>query len=347
MLKESIFHWYESSGRNLPWREDITPYKVFLSEIILQQTRVQQGLPYFEKFVQTYPTIIDLARAHEDEIMKLWQGLGYYSRARNMHRAAKMIVEEHGAIFSNEYDSLIKIPGIGPYTAQAILAFAFQKPFVAVDGNIWRITARYFGKSEVFPSTVSRKIAEELWKTWVIINPNHFNNAMMDLGATICLPATPHCHECPISNHCYAFKNQLTSIFPTKPVKATIKNISMIYFIGKRNGRWLIKQRSNQDIWAKMYDFPQLTVDESIENNELAFEIAHEFIEKNRNGMKILEIQPDKIHRLTHRKIYPFFCFVEFLPIFQPESNEKWVDINQLQSLPVPKIIERLIATFN
>ncbi len=339
---EQFFNWYNREGRILPWREQPDPYPVFLSEIILQQTRVEQGLAYFHRFMETFPTVHELAIASEEDVLKLWQGLGYYSRARNLHKAAKHLMEVHHGTFPTEFNELIKIPGVGPYTARAILAFAFHKPEVAVDGNIWRVTSRFFGLNNEFPSKKSMDLTQELWKDWVVLQPSVFNNAMMDLGSGICTPKQPKCEQCPLQSHCYSFPSGAWANLPFKEKKTKVKPMTLVYLISIKEEQVLMKKRAENSIWANMYDFPEMIFPSHLDHEK---EISEE-ISKNSRVSAIHSVAKQSFHLLSHRKIQPFFCFVEFVPILQLEREEKWVPLEQIHQLPVPKIIESLIATF-
>ncbi len=342
---EYFLNWYKMEGRALPWRENPDPYTVFLSEIILQQTRVEQGLSYFFRFKESFPTIKHLSEATEEEVLKLWQGLGYYSRARNLHKAAKYVVANHQGSFPNHYHQLIKIPGIGPYTARAILAFAFSKPEVATDGNIWRVTSRYFGLEDIFPSPKTMELTQELWRDWVVQHPSHFNNAMMDLGSGICTPKNPKCSTCPLQAGCTSFPTGNWGHLPRKAKKSEVKPLTLVYLISKKNNQFLMKKRDENSIWANLYDFPELSFSFHPQNTSEEQQILEEIRRNNRvQAIHSFEKQPH--HLLSHRKILPFFCFVDFIPILQLEREEKWVPLDEIHQLPVPKIIESLIATF-
>ncbi|NBV69087.1 MAG: A/G-specific adenine glycosylase [Flavobacteriia bacterium] len=339
---EQFFNWYHREGRSLPWREQPEPYPVFLSEVILQQTRVEQGLAYFHRFMDTFPTVQDLANATEEEVLKLWQGLGYYSRARNLHKAAKHLMEIHQGIFPSNFNELIKIPGVGPYTARAILAFAFSKPEVAADGNIWRVTSRFFGLNNEFPSKKTMELTQELWKDWVVQQPSVFNNAMMDLGSGICTPKQPKCEQCPLQSQCFSFPSGAWVNLPFKEKKTKVKPLTLVYLISKSDGKVLMKKRTENTIWANMYDFPEITFPSHWDSE---MDIQEE-ISKNSRVRTVHSVAKQSFHLLSHRKIQPFFCFVDFVPILQLEREEKWIPLEQIHELPVPKIIESLIATF-
>ncbi len=206
-VSNTLIKWYLLNHRELPWRSSTDPYIIWLSEIILQQTRVDQGLPYFNRFVDKYPTISHLAKAPEDEVLKIWQGLGYYSRARNLHATAKLVHQQYAGVFPSNYDQIKALKGVGVYTAAAITSFAFNQPFAVVDGNVYRVLARLFGESTPIDTTTGKKLFAELAND--LLNkktPGIHNQAIMEFGATLCRPASPDCHICPFNGQCIALR---------------------------------------------------------------------------------------------------------------------------------------------
>ena len=257
-FSQKLLKWYKINQRNLPWRDVDDPYKIWLSEIILQQTRVQQGMPYYEKFILTFPTVYDLAKASEDEILKLWEGLGYYSRARNMHFTAKYIVEELHGKFPNNYADLLKLKGVGNYTAAAIASFAFKEAVAAVDGNVYRVLARIFGIKDDIMSNQAKKIFQSLANELIPKNqPDIFNQAMMDLGSMVCKPKQPLCETCFMQEECFAFRHDEIVNLPVKSKKIKVKK-RFFHFLLLENAdkNIVIEQRSDNDIWKNLYQFP-------------------------------------------------------------------------------------------
>lgn len=249
--------WYATSHRPMPWKGEKNPYLIWLSEVILQQTRVEQGLPYFEKFKQAYPSVHDLANAPEDEVMKLWEGLGYYSRARNMHATAQFIAEELKGIFPNTYEGILTLKGVGPYTAAAIASFAYDLPHAVVDGNVFRVLARFFGIDTPSDSTAGKKLFKELaQQTLDTTQPGKYNQAIMDFGATQCTPALPNCPSCPLKTACYAFQHQLVDKLPVKTKSITKKARFFHYLIIQSGEHTLLQKRTAKDIWQNLYEFP-------------------------------------------------------------------------------------------
>jgi A/G-specific adenine glycosylase len=244
MFDDKIISWYKKNQRDLPWRNTKNPYFIWLSEIILQQTRVIQGLPYYFNFVEKYPTIQELAAANEDDVLRIWQGLGYYSRARNLHHTAKIIAQDHNGVFPNSFISLKNLKGIGNYTAAAIASFAFDEIVPAVDGNVIRVLSRYFEYKDPVDSTIGQKKLFEIAKGIISKkNPADFNQGMMELGATICSPKQPKCSICPIEEGCLARKNSSYSSLPLKLNKIKVTTRYLNYLVFVHSGKIWMKQR--------------------------------------------------------------------------------------------------------
>lgn len=258
-FSNQIISWYRENPRELPWRETSDPYKIWLSEIILQQTRVAQGLPYYYAFTQTFPTVKDLALASESEVLRLWQGLGYYSRARNLHSCAKYIWNDLGGHFPSTYDSLIKLKGVGSYTAAAVSSFAFGEVKAVVDGNVFRVLARYFGIETDIASGRAKKEFEDLANELIPREqPGEFNQAMMDFGARQCVPKNPNCTICALKSSCFAHKNSLVGHLPVKIKKTKVKDRTLDYLVIRCGDAWVWNKRGQGDIWTGLHDFPLL-----------------------------------------------------------------------------------------
>lgn len=302
-----LLHWYGKNKRNLPWRNTTNPYYIWLSEIILQQTRVAQGLPYYQAFTENFPTIKDLATAHEDAVLKLWQGLGYYSRARNLHATAKKIHFDLDNKFPTTYSEILELKGIGPYTAAAIASFAFKEPVGVVDGNVYRVLARFFGMFDDISLPKTRTIFQEMVNTLISKeHPDLFNHALMDFGATVCTPTNPNCTSCPLSDGCYAFLEQKIIELPVKTKKLKVKNRYFHYLLIKNNNSLLIQQRQEKDIWQKLY---QPLLIETKENNEEAFleQFNLQFPQKSIKKVTNNDIK----HKLSHQQLFINFYEIE------------------------------------
>lgn len=291
-IAPKLVAWYTENARPLPWRCDRDPYRVWISEIMLQQTRIEAVKPYFERFIDQLPTVSDLAACEEDQLMKLWEGLGYYSRARNLHKAAKQIVKEHGASLPASYDDLLSLPGIGEYTAAAIASIAFEVPAVTVDGNVLRVISRILEKAEpVNDPAVRKRYTALLGEVIPKGTPGEFNQGMMELGETICIPnGIPKCADCPIAEHCLANKNgtqdKYPVILPKKARRIEEKTVLLIY----ADDKIAIRKRTEKGLLAKMWEFPNL------EGTVTAEAAAKEF------GLELIsaEALPKAKHIFTH-----------------------------------------------
>lgn len=321
----AILPWYEHNGRDLPWRHRRDAYAVWLSEIILQQTRVEQGMAYWQRFMERYPTVDALAAASEDDVLLLWQGLGYYSRARHLHKAARQIVERGS--FPQCSADLLTLSGIGPYTAAAIASIAFDEPVAAIDGNALRVLARYFGVEEPIDSIHGRHTIEQLAQTLV---PQHgtgnFNQAVMDLGAMVCLPQSPRCMVCPLQQNCTAFANHSLDHIPVKAgrIKRKLRPLSIIYI--RCNGYTAVHRRGAGDIWEGLYE--PLT----IEGTELP----------HLDGMLTL-LQKDVHHQLTHQDIVASFYLLTTHKRPPLGDAYSWIEEHQWATYAKPRLVDKLL----
>lgn len=256
VITRSLLKWYKTAQRDLPWRQTKDPYRIWISEIILQQTRVSQGLPYYLKFIRRFPTVKRLAAAGEDEVLRLWQGLGYYTRARNLHLCAQTIANDLKGKFPSDYSGLLNLPGIGKYTAAAISSIAFNERMAVLDGNVFRVIARLYGINENIAETRNRKIFEEKANELVPVSaPGDFNQAMMELGAMVCLPGDPDCPICPLKKYCVAYSANLQNRLPVNRKKQILKIRIFNYYIIHYKNRIIMKKRSANDIWKGLYEF--------------------------------------------------------------------------------------------
>jgi len=336
---ETLITWYKNHARDLPWRRTQDPYLIWLSEIILQQTRVVQGLPYFYKLSEAFPTVFDLAAADETTLFRLWQGLGYYSRARNLHKTAKFIVDSRAGKFPDTYAELIKLPGVGPYTAAAIASFAFDEVSPVVDGNVFRILARYFGvETDILQSSARKEftlLAQELIPS---SDPARFNQAIMEFGSLQCSPA-PFCGECPLITTCFAYQNNRVQDLPVKS-KAKAQRIRQFkYFVIEQSGRLLIHQRHAKDIWQGLWEFF------CVESNDLSEAInLYPFL--SLIMPLALPLQSPGIHVLSHQKIVSEAWLVR-LPsdfVFEIPDNYQWILSSEFEQLGKPVLLLNLIT---
>jgi A/G-specific adenine glycosylase len=335
--QQSLLNWYQLNKRDLPWRNTQNPYLIWLSEIILQQTRVNQGLPYFLKFAQKFPQIESLAAAPEDEVLKLWQGLGYYSRGRNMLKTAQIIVLSNGGKFPDNYHDLLKLKGIGPYTAAAIASFAYNQAVAVLDGNVFRVLSRFYLISEPIQSSFAKKLFNQLANEFLNKdNPALHNQAMMELGALICTPLKPACLECPLQQNCLAFIQNSQLQFPIKLAKAKPKNRFIAYFHFQFNSQIAVFRRPSGGIWEGLYDLPYLESEEKTDANSW-FEKGSK--KKWYSSNQIIDLVFEKKHILTHQHIYAQFYRINCInkPILN--FDESWVEYNQLPKLGVSKLL--------
>lgn len=325
-IHKLLFEWYADHKRDLPWRHTKDPYKIWLSEVMLQQTRVNQGLPYYEKFVERFPTIIDLANADEQEVLSLWQGLGYYSRARNMHTAAKTVVSEYNGKFPNSYDTIKALKGVGDYTAAAIASFAYDLPHPVVDGNVYRVISRLFAIQEPINKPLGQKqIREALNAIFDIKQPALFNQAIMEFGALHCTPKKPLCTFCPMQSKCLAYEKGLVSELPKKEGKTKVVNITHSYLQIRYKDKTYIEKRES-GIWQNLHQFP--LIEEKLTTNEAVKQLNN--LITNDVDLEI-EKSFSTIHLLSHRKINAHFYIISLnkKPIFS-ESNIFEIDLNEM-----------------
>ncbi len=332
--------WYTPSDRPMPWKEEENPYLIWLSEIILQQTRVEQGRSYYLKFKENYPTVFDLAKAPEDELMKHWEGLGYYSRARNLHAAAKYIAEDLQGKFPSTYEEILELKGVGPYTAAAIASFAFNLPHAVLDGNVYRVLARFFGVEISSDSTEGKKFFSQLSNE--VLDEGQaakYNQAIMDFGATVCKPKGALCEsKCPLREKCFAFKNDKVSHFPVRNKKLKRSTRYFHYLVLNQGNHIFLKKRLEKDIWQNLYDLPLIEVKEPTNWEDL--KQSEDFQKKNLSKFYgILSHSPSIKQELTHRTVIAQFHELKVSDDFVP--NEKWIRIqrNDTKNYAFPKII--------
>ena len=342
-FSDKLVEWYLMNKRDLPWRDTKDPYKVWLSEIILQQTRVNQGMPYYLKFVERFPTVYDLAAASEHDVLRLWQGLGYYTRARNMHKCAKVVVSSFNGSFPTDYHSLQKLPGIGEYTAAAIASFSFQQPVAVVDGNVFRVLSRVFGIEKEINSPEGKKVFSDLANS--LINPkipDFHNQGLMEFGALHCLPKNPLCESCHFLTQCFAAQNNLQSALPRK-VKGKPSRRRYFYYIVVQKGKSLLMQkREGKDIWHGLYDFQLLELNRPSAVNKVLSEVSAIF-----PGLVDNEgiVSPPYKHVLTHQIIIARFVVIRVQKFMKPkDKNLKFYTFDQINDLPKPVLISRFLS---
>ena len=301
IFSETIIGWYNKNKRELPWRNTVNPYKIWISEIILQQTKVVQGLPYYNRFIACFPTVTDLANATEDEVLNLWQGLGYYSRARNLHFTAKKIRDEYGSVFPSDFDSIKELKGVGDYTASAISSFCFKLPHAVLDGNVSRVLSRFFAIDTAIDSSEGKKLFKNLSQELLDMkNPDTHNQAIMEFGALHCKPAQPLCPSCPFNVSCVAFNTNTVKDYPVKR-KAKPKRVEFrYYFVLRYEDKFALLKRGNTGIWKNLFEFPSVVEEnEQIDPWKL---LQKKYNIKKRINKRLLPMF-NTIHILSHIKM--------------------------------------------
>ena len=349
---KNLIQWYLQNKRELPWRATINPYFIWLSEVMLQQTRVAQGLPYYIKFIEAFPRIEDLANASEEKILKLWQGLGYYSRARNLHATAKYVTNNLGGIFPDTYSDLLKLKGIGDYTASAIASICFNEATAVVDGNVYRVLARFFEIET--PINSSAGIKEFKLLAQQLIDPNRpgtYNQAIMEFGARHCVPQNPDCTNCIFNDNCLAFANGKVSQLPVKLGKTKIRKRYFNYIVAySEDQKTIIRQRLQKGIWQKLYEFPLIETEAELNRSQLLILPEYRVLsEALRIESLVLYNEISIVHKLSHQHLYTRFWIAQVSEeqgdIF--ETEEIRIPIAKVRSYAVPILIENFISDFS
>ncbi len=344
-FSELLINWYQKNKRDLPWRHASNPYFIWLSEVILQQTRVAQGLPYYQKFIEYYPSVMDLAEADEQEVLRLWQGLGYYSRARNMHRTAQIIVKEWGGAFPTNYKDLLQLKGIGPYTAAAIASFAFQEPVAVVDGNVFRVLARIFGVQTDIASNEAKRVFQTLANSLLDQQrPHLFNQAIMEFGAIFCTPLKPSCLYCPFAEICVANREGKQGFFPVISKTNKSQKRYFNYFVIESDGEIWMRQRENKDIWAGLFDFYLLESEQLLQSPD---DVVDETLEAILMKGKIISVSEKMTHILTHQRIEAKFWHLMLTndKVAMPDNFGKYSS-EEIEQLPKPKLIVNYLSKY-
>lgn len=335
-----LINWYLQNKRSLPWRNTTNPYEIWLSEIILQQTKVAQGLPYYELFVLKFPTVFDLANASEEEVLKCWQGLGYYSRARNLHFTAKYVVEELKGIFPPNYLELLKLKGVGEYTAAAIASFSYNQAVAVVDGNVFRVLSRFFAIDLDISETKTKKEFQKLAQSLLPINnAANFNQAIMEFGALQCLPKNPNCMDCIFNTKCGALAKNNVDKLPVKLKKTRVTKRYLNYLIlVDTNNSFVVQKRTNKGIWLNLYEFPLMEeiIETKIENTIIEIE---KFTFENMKPSKITLLNVDYIkHKLSHQDLHIRFFKLDFNSTIQEAKP-----LSEIIKFPFPIVIHNFI----
>lgn len=347
---DEVIGWYNNNKRDLPWRNTNDPYLIWLSEIILQQTRVEQGMPYYHRFAEKYPTISHFAAAGEDQILNLWQGLGYYSRGRNMYKTALMVMEEHGGYFPSQYEKLIKLKGIGEYTAAAVSSFSANEARAVVDGNVFRLLSRYFGIDEVINSPKGKKVFTQLANEVIDTRrPGLSNQAMMEFGSLQCRPANPDCGNCPLRTGCFACNTSSVQNFPVKQKKKATRDRYFNYIVVSDGEKVLMNKRTGKDIWENLHEFPLFETSHFVPAEELI--TTPGFRELFGENVKISLVHGPVKHILSHQRLFAQYIIIKgFEENFLMKKPWFYAKNDTLHDLAQPKLIFaflKMFPTFN
>lgn len=336
---------YRSNQREMPWKGEKDPYKIWLSEVILQQTRVAQGWQYYTRFLEKYPTIRHLARANDLDVFKLWEGLGYYNRCKNLLYTAREIVKEQKGIFPVKYDEILALKGVGPYTAAAIASFAYNQPYAVVDGNVFRVLARFFGIDTPIDSAEGKNFFTALaGKVLAQKDPGAFNQAIMDFGATVCKPFSPACSHCPLQKECVAFREGLVNRLPVKEKTLLRKQRWFNYFLFEHQGQLLVHCRTAKDIWQNLYEFYLLETDELIRWDKTS---VQNWLKEQAGIRKavVTHLSKPLVQQLTHQQIKGQFIRIQLSSIPPLLNKYSWQPIEKIRELPFPKLITGYLDT--
>ncbi|HMI05962.1 MAG TPA: A/G-specific adenine glycosylase [Flavobacterium sp.] len=337
---KSLIDWYLLNKRDLPWRNTTEPYPIWLSEIMLQQTRVAQGMPYFFAFTKAFPTVLDLANASEEQVLKLWQGLGYYSRARNLHKTAQIVAFELDGKFPGNYSDLMKLKGIGEYTAAAIASFSFNENVPVVDGNVFRVLSRFFDiETDIANASAKKEFSALAYELMPKDNPAIFNQAMMEFGALQCVPKNPNCEICPLNSGCLALKLKKVNQLPVKSKKAKVRNRFFNYLIvSDENENTVIQKRSDKGIWHNLYEFPLIETESEVDFDFISEKVQSDFFSEN-TIISISEFNSkSQIHKLTHQHLH-----IKFWKVGVNGTIKNGINYTELLTFPFPIVIFNFI----
>lgn len=350
---QQLLKWNDSANhREMPWKGELDPYKIWLSEVILQQTRVDQGRAYYEKFIQTFPTIHDLAKAKDEKVFKLWEGLGYYNRCRNLLFTARQISKLYQGVFPNTYETLLALKGVGPYTAAAIASFAFNLPYAVLDGNVFRVLSRFYGISTPTDTKEGLTIFNELANNNLAkASPGAYNQAIMDFGATVCTPSNPDCGVCNLSTKCVAYNVNTVNQLPVKLKRITKKKRNFDFFCFNYNGAWMLQQRGEGDVWNGLFQFYLLEHDRLpvFSSDYVATVLLHQLALSKQQWKYIGAAAHPKLFKqlLTHQTIEARFICIQLTKMPKMLQNALWVKPKQFSKYAFPKIINDFLVTFH
>ncbi|MBG6186480.1 A/G-specific adenine glycosylase [Flavobacterium sp. CAN_S2] len=335
-----LIQWYLQNKRDLPWRNTTDPYPIWLSEIMLQQTRVAQGMPYFLSFTTAYPNVFDLAKANEEQVLKLWQGLGYYSRARNLHKTAQHIAFDLSGIFPATYNDLLKLKGVGEYTAAAIASFSYNEAVPVVDGNVFRVLSRYFDiDTDIAQASAKKEFAALAFELMPKDNPATFNQAIMEFGALQCVPKSPNCGICVFNESCAALQKNKVDQLPVKSKKLKVRNRYFNYMVvADENDNTIIQKRTDKGIWHNLYEFPLMETEKEEDFDCVSEAVQSEYFKDN-TVISMLEYNEKSIiHKLSHQHLH-----IKFWKVKIEGTIENGIDAETLKTFPFPIVIHNFI----
>ena len=328
-IRKALLSWYRTYQRKLPWRETKDPYSIWISEVMLQQTKVDTVIPYYKNFLSTFPTVASLANAPEEQILKAWEGLGYYRRARHLHAAAKEVTATYGGDLPRTRDELLNLKGFGPYTSASVASIAFDEPVACVDGNVRRVISRLFAMSKNIEA-----LAQDLLETK---DPSSFNQAVMELGALICTPTSPKCLICPVQKNCQAYQTQQTHCFPITMAKAKPKEVFAFVFVPKHRDTYFVEQRAANERWANMWQFPMLEYEiENVAKAKKDFEKTYGMTSVS--GSDLMNFK----HQLTHRTMH-VHATIQQTPSKTSAAGE-WLTIADIRKKPLSRLCQKILA---
>lgn len=335
-----LIKWYLQNKRDLPWRNTTNPYPIWLSEIMLQQTRVAQGMPYFLSFTTAFPTVFDLAKASEEQVLKLWQGLGYYSRARNLHQTAQYIATELNGIFPVNYNDLLKLKGVGEYTAAAIASFAYNEIVPVVDGNVFRVLSRYFDiNTDIAQASAKKEFTALAFELIPKDNPAIFNQAIMEFGALQCVPKNPNCSTCVFNESCAALQKNKVDQLPVKSKKLKVRNRYFNYVVASdENKNTIIQKRTSKGIWHNLYEFPLLETEKEEDFDFVSEQIQKEYFKENTISSILETNNKSIVHKLSHQHLH-----IKFWNVKIKGTIENGIDVETMKTFPFPIVIHNFI----
>jgi A/G-specific adenine glycosylase len=342
-FRQKLLQWHHAKNkRQLPWKGEKDVYRIWLSEIILQQTRAEQGWKYYERFVNQYPTVQQLAKAPLEEVYKLWEGLGYYNRCRNLHSTAQFIAFELKGKFPETFETIIALKGIGPYTAAAIASFAFDLPYAVVDGNVFRVLSRFFGINIAIDSTEGKKQFQQLATACLdVASPAAYNQAIMDFGATVCKPDLPDCPNCNLKSKCVAYEKGIVNELPIKEKKTKIRNRWFRFYILELNGSFAVQKRTGKDVWGNLYEFPNEEYKTEKDWKQAKNSSTEKWLNSQlvKQSFTVLSVSKPIKQQLSHQLIFGIAVLVQLKGKQIIQQNWEWKTSDQLKQLPFPKLL--------